>query len=294
MNQPSRDRELFGTLLASTPARARSWKSLGIAIALHAAIITIAIVTFKPFISNPDEEEVHPLSIIIVEEDAVAELPNPFARATEPVAAAPLTPKRPEEQLVYKAGPLAPIVIEAGPPVDAPADEPEDRVGGERGGVVGGSLSSRLLPRVADPRIVGMTPRAFPPAEKTGAEALRERISDRLSVYNDSVAEEAEAARRATDWTVRDKNGGRWGVAPDGIYLGKIKLPQVALSPSPGKRDEINARVRDFNEIERQAMLEESRSSFKERVQAIRQRKEKERAEKRKKQEEDKPITESR
>ena len=149
------------------------------------------------------------------------------------------------------------------------------------------------MPAGADPRIIGATPRAFPPAEKTGAEALRERLSNSLSAWNDSVAAEAEAARRATDWTVRDKNGGRWGVAPDGIYLGKIKLPQVALAPHAGRRDEINARNRDFNEIEKQAYLEESRASFKERVQSIRERKERERAEKRKKAEE-KPITESR
>ena len=88
---------------------------------------------------------------------------------------------------------------------------------------------------------------------------------------------------------VRDKNGNRWGFAPDGIYLGKIKLPPVALKPSPGKRDEIAARNRDYNEIEKQAYLEESRSSFKERVQAIRERKDRERAEKRKT--EEKPIT---
>ena len=47
------------------------------------------------------------------------------------------------------------------------------------------------------PRIVGATPRAFPPAEKTGAEALRERLSNSLSAWNDSVAAEAEAEDKA-------------------------------------------------------------------------------------------------
>jgi hypothetical protein len=293
MSTPSKDRELFGTLLASTPAKARSWRSLGIAVSLHAALITLAIVTFKPFVTSNETEEEHPLSIMIVEEDAVQPLPNPFARASAP-AAAPLRPIRKEdEQIVYRPGPLEPIVIEEGPPAPSTTVEPEGVAGGQAGGVSGGSLSGRLMPAGADPRIIGATPRAFPPAEKTGAEALRERLSNSLSAWNDSVAAEAEAARRATDWTVRDKNGGRWGVAPDGIYLGKIKLPQVALAPHAGRRDEINARNRDFNEIEKQAYLEESRSSFKERVQSIRERKERERAEKRKKVEE-KPITESR
>ena len=293
MSNPSKDRELFGTLLASTPAKARSWKSLGIAVFLHVAFITLAVVTFKPFVTNNEIEEDHPLSIIVVEEDAVQELPNPFARAELP-AAAPLRPARKQdEEIVYRPGPLESIVIEEGPPVPSTTVEPEGVSGGQAGGVSGGSLSGRLMPAGADPRIVGATPRAFPPAEKTGAEALRERLSNSLSAWNDSVAAEAEAERRSMDWTVKDKNGGRWGVTPDGIYLGKIKLPQVlAMKPSPGKRDEINARVRDFNEIEKQAYLEESRSTFKGRVQSIRERKDKERAEKRK-QSEEKPITES-
>ncbi|HET9441490.1 MAG TPA: hypothetical protein VFO52_15040 [Longimicrobiales bacterium] len=289
MSIPSSERQLFGILLASTPARTRSWKSLSIALAIHAALIAAAVLTFKPFQSSVEEEKSHPLNIIIVEEDAVANIPNPFVRSA-PVAAQPAAqPARPREELVYRPGPLAPIVIESGPPQPA---EPEPGEGGVVGGTGRGGLSSRLLPGKIDPRITSAT--AFPPADKTGAEALRERISDRLSVFNDSMLAEAEAERRSKDWTVTDKNGGRWGIAPDGIYLGKVKLPAVAFSPPAGRRDEINGRVRDFNEIERQVMFEESRSSFKERVESIRQRKAREREEKRKKAEESKPITESR
>jgi hypothetical protein len=204
------------------------------------------------------------------------------------LAAAP-APRRREEELIYRPGPLEPIVIDPNArPVPA-TDEPE--VTGVPGGVPGGSLSGRLLPNHADPRIT--TPSAFPPAAATPAERLRARISDQLAEYNDSVA--ADEAARYTDWTVRGKDGSRWGVTTDTIYLGRIAIPtkRVAFQPPPGKRDEINARVRDFNEIERQAMLEESRSSFKERVESIRKRKDRERAEKKKKAD-DKPITESR
>jgi hypothetical protein len=290
MGNPSNERELFGTLLSSTPAPVRAWKSLAIAIGLHVALITIAIVTFKPFQPRPEVEEAHPLNIIVVEEDAVAPLPNPFVRSPPPSTVAIVQPRPREEELTYRPGPLAPIVIDAAPSGPPTVEPPENGVLGNTG-----SLSTRLLPGRIDPRITSAT--AFPPPEKTGAEAVRARISDRLSVWNDSMYAEAEAERRATDWTVRDKNGGRWGVAPDGIYLGKVKLPQVAFSPAPGKRDEVNNRKRDFNEIEQQVMREESRSSFKERVQAIRQRKERERAEQQRekqKKTDDKPITESR
>ncbi len=285
MNRPSRDRELFGTLLASTPPRSRSWKSLGIAIGLHAAFITLAIVTFKPFQSRITEEELQPIPMIIVEDDAVQPLPNPFARATPPQQVAVAPRGRPQEELVYRPGPLAPIITD---PNAAETLEPDDA--GVSGNVEGGSLSSRLVPNV-DPRIT--SPTAFPPAGKTPAEVVRARISDRLSAFNDSMAAEADA--RYTDWTIKNKDGSRWGVTTDTIYLGSIKIPtkRVAFQPPAGKRDEINGRVRDYNEIERQAMFEESRASFKDRVQSIRARKDQERAEKKKKQD-DKPITESR
>ena len=288
-SEPSKDRELFGTLFASKPRRSRSWNSLGIALVLHLVLITTAIVTFKPFAPRLSDEEFQPIPIVIVEDEAVHDIPNPFVRATPaPVAAAP-APPRPREELVYRPGPLAPIVIDPNARAVPSNEEPEPE--GATGGVTGGTLSGRLLPRNIDPRIT--TPSAFPPAEKTGAEAVRERISDRLTAYNDSVA--AEEAARYTDWTVRGKDGTRWGVTTDTIYLGRIAIPtkRVAFQPPAGKRDEINARIRDFNEIERQAMLEESRSSFKERVESIRKRKDRERAEKKKKPE-DKPITESR
>jgi hypothetical protein len=289
-SSPSKDRELFGTLLASKPRRSRSWKSLGIAIVVHVALVTIAIVTFKPFQPRPEQEDFQPLTVMIVEDNAVQELPSPFARAAgapQAVTAATPATRKKQDELIYRPGPLAPIVTDPNAAVTAEPDE-----NGISGAGEGGSLSSRLLPRGGDPRITA--PTAFPQAEKTGVEAVRERISGRLSAFNDSVA--ADAAARYTDWTLTSKDGTRWGVTTDTIYLGSIKIPtkRVAFSPPAGKRDEIAARNRDFAEIEKQAMLEESRSSFKERVQSIRARKDAERAAKKRKTEESKPITESR
>ncbi len=285
---PPKDRELFGTLLSSRPRRTRSGKSLAIAVGIHLAVVAIAIVTFKPFQPREAHEEFQPISIVVVEDDAVQQLPNLFVRSEpQPVVAAAPAPAKRSEELIYRPGPLAPIVND---PSAAPiTEEPDDN--GLSGDPAGGSLSSRLLPRGGDPRITA--PTAFPPAELTGAEAVRARIADRLSEYNDSLA--ADAAARYTDWTVKGKDGARWGVTTDTIYLGSIKIPtkRVAFAPPAGKRDEINARLRDYNEIEKQAMLEESRSSFKERVQSIRARKDQERAA-RNKRPEDKPITESR
>jgi hypothetical protein len=291
MNDP-RERELFGTLLASTPQKARSWNSLALAIVIHAVLITAAVVTFEPFEPGAEEEQIAPLNIVIVEEDAVASLPNPFARpAASPVAAAPRTEKK-EEQLVLRAGPLAPITEVQGPPTEEPADEVTGVEGPTTGGRSGGTLADRLRPGYVDPRITTTT--AFPPAEKTGAEALRERILGQITVYNDSIAEDAAIRRRDSDWTLKGKNGERWGVSEEGLHLGKITIPAkaIAFTPPPGRREEIAARVRDYHEIERQVMLEESRASFKDRVESIRARKDRERADKQKKEaEKPKPIT---
>jgi hypothetical protein len=292
MNNPQ-ERELFGTLLASTPQKARSWKSLALAVVIHAVLISAAIVTFEPFQPSLDEEPVVPLNIVIVEEDAVAPLPNPFARpSAAPAAAAAPRPEKKEEQLILRPGPLAPITDVQGPPTEETSDDVRGVEGPTTGGQRGGTLAERLRPGYVDPRITTTT--AFPPAEKTGAEALRERILGQITAYNDSIAEDAAIRRRDSDWTLKGKNGERWGVSEEGLHLGKITIPAkaIAFTPPPGRREEIAARVRDFHEIERQVMLEESRASFKDRVESIRARKDRERAEKKRKEaEKPKPIT---
>ena len=288
MNPPSKERELFGTLLASTPARTRSWRSFGIALGIHGAFLAVLIITFKPFQNRESEEETAPINMIMVDEDdAVATLPNPFVRAI-PAPVVVAAPRPTEEQLILPRGPLTPIVIDSRAPASTEVTtEPTGRRG------TAAPLSERLLPTYIDPRVATTT--AFPPAEKTPAEVVRARISDRLTRWNDSIAAEIALDAKEDDWTLKGKDGKRWGVTNDTIYIGNFKMStkRIAFQPPPGRREEIAGRLRDFNEIEQQAYLEESRSSFKERVKTIRERKDRERAEKKKKAEE-KPITESR
>jgi hypothetical protein len=152
---------------------------------------------------------------------------------------------------------------------------------GAPGGVVGGSgrtLGDRLTPP-ADPILFGHVQ----PAPATGIAGVRERVAGSIQAINDSVAAEVAAAERATDWTVKDKDGKRWGVSPGKLHLGDITLPlPLAFATPPGRRDEMNARVRSYNEIEAQSSRAQIKDSFQERVKAIRARKDRERAEKRK------------
>jgi hypothetical protein len=139
----------------------------------------------------------------------------------------------------------------------------------------GSSAAERLRYRMGSAEV--WRPQApLPPAgEPSPDEVVRGRVASQLQEYNDSVSAEAAARARATDWTVKDKDGGRWGVSPGAIHLGSVTLPlPFELSPPP----EVAARVRSWSEIQDQAARVETREVFDERVRAIRERAEQERA----------------
>jgi hypothetical protein len=121
----------------------------------------------------------------------------------------------------------------------------------------------------------------LPAEELTPDERVRARVAAQLQQYNDSVAAEEEARARALDWSVKTEDGGRWGISPQGVHLGSITVPRW-LIPTPQtsqeKRAEYAGRERNWSEIQRQAERMEIRDVFDERVRAIRERAEQERA----------------
>jgi hypothetical protein len=108
--------------------------------------------------------------------------------------------------------------------------------------------------------------------ELTDEEKLRLRLTARIDAYNDSVAAEGLARERATDWTVPDGEGGKWGVSPGKVHLGGITIPLPVTLASPGRREEVAARTRNWTETRTQAARAEADDNFKERVKAIRER----------------------
>lgn len=125
------------------------------------------------------------------------------------------------------------------------------------------------------------------PPPRSAEQVMEERISSRIAAYNDSLAMEVARRERATDWTVRDGSGGRWGVSgeqvgvlsPGAIHLGDITIPlPIQFTPSPEKREEVAGRVRNWNEIQRQAALVETREIQADRIRAMRERAAAERA----------------
>lgn len=176
------------------------------------------------------------------------------------------------------APPLATRIEEREPPLPTtPAPRRTPVPGGVAPRAEPGAVSpvERLAPRMGDPRL-WVRPTAPPPPEQSDIERARERVYGRIEALNDSLAAEADAARRATDWTV-EKNGKKWGVSPGKIHLGGIELPlPINFSPPPEARDRQNKDA----EIRKQGDQARSRESFDDRVKQIRERKEKERKEK--------------
>ncbi|MBI4541030.1 MAG: hypothetical protein HY704_16130 [Gemmatimonadetes bacterium] len=163
-----------------------------------------------------------------------------------------------------------PVPAQPGP---AAADRPGPAAGGRAP-----TAAERLRPRLGDPRLWRPPDEAL--TRLTPEERMRIRLYVTLEAINDSLAAEADAVARATDWTITDKDGNRWGVSPGQIHLGKITLPlPVGFVAPPGKRQEAEARMRDASDLERGAAAAQAQEVWKERAKAIRERKDRERAE---------------
>ena len=140
------------------------------------------------------------------------------------------------------------------------------------------TVAERLRPRMVDRRLwAPVDVPAWAEEEALTTEDVEGRIARRLGVWNDSATAAAERARRATDWTVEDSSGGRWGISPGRIHLGKLTLPLPLMLPPPS--GPVGERVDEWSEIQDQAAREAARQSFEDRVRAIRERREREREE---------------
>ncbi len=168
---------------------------------------------------------------------------------------------------------ISPVEEPAGAPVAPDVDE---RPGP---GLVppGPSVAERLRPFLADPRLwVELDPDLN---ELTLGQILELELSGRIAEWQDSLESAIAAERALTDWTYTDGEGKRWGIAEGKIYLGDVALPMpFAFGTAVGKRDEVNRRAWEWEEIQRGAASGAMRDSWKERAQAIRARRDRERA----------------
>lgn len=226
--------------------------SLAVSVALHVlavVIYTLLLGEGAPVVevATPPGDVVRPQGVEVVE---IAELPEPEPEAVE-------EPEEPEPEPEAPQPQPAPA-----PEVSEPAtDEPEAPVR---------SAAERLRPpdegdariwRPVDPSLT----------ELTDEQRARIRVYARLESLADSLLTEEERARAARDWTYRDDQGNRWGVADGKIYLGDMSLP-FPFSFSAPPTAEAGQRQWEWDDARRgarDALVEESRE---ERAEAIRER----------------------
>jgi len=138
-------------------------------------------------------------------------------------------------------------------------------------------LAERLRPYLRDERLWRTLPPAF--FELTLEQREELIVADRLSAWLDSVNAQIAAEEALTDWTVTDGQGGRWGISPGKLHLGDLTLPLPINFGTPvGRRDETRALEWQWEEVMRQAARADVEMTWRERSEAIRARRDRERA----------------
>jgi len=135
------------------------------------------------------------------------------------------------------------------------------------------TAAERLRPNVRDRRLWAPLPEEYTQLTLEQREELA--LAGRLAEWYDSVqaAQAAEAAM--TDWTFTDGDGKRWGVADGKLYLGGFALPMPTFGAAPGAARE---RAWEWGELARQGNAMAIQGTIKERMEAIRARRDRERA----------------
>lgn len=233
--------------------RARERRVLWVGLAVSAAIHLLVLGWAGGWL-EPDPTPTRPTGTVVAE-------PPGGMRAIELV-----TPSEPERPRTPEVPEQPEREAESAPPVVARADRstsPADSI----------SAADRLAPRVVDPRL--WEPMVLLPLELS-IEDVEARVGAAIEMMSDSALAEAEAAVRARDWTVEDDSGGRWGISPGKIHLGKVTLPLPIWIPVSVEDDLEQQRWYGLDrDLERARILE----SFQERVKAIRERRDRERTE---------------
>lgn len=181
----------------------------------------------------------------------------------------PDDPENPVQELEEAVEETAPTegrgVFPAGDPTDS---LPDVTVGGR-------SAADRLRPRAGDLRL--WAPIDPDLTALTDEQIMRLRLIAELEARGDSAAANAERARAALDWTHTDEQGRKWGVSPGKLHLGDITLPLPGFSASPWVREANQDRYWEWDDIDRGAARALAEQTLKERAEAIRRRKDRER-----------------
>jgi hypothetical protein len=250
--------------LGEPASRRARWSSFSVSAAIHAALVLglIAIVPIRRDLTV--QRQTYSDQGIEVWLLPPAEPPPP-----EP---APYVPPAPGGLGAGTAGPIELVQPDIGD-IGAPggADIVLPPLSGS--GSYGETPAERLRPGFSDPRIWAPLPEQY----RTLSPEQREEvlIATRFQAWNDSVAAAAAAEAAMRDWTFTDGDGDRWGVSDGQLHLGGLTIPlPFTMQGSSAQRDY----MRSFDEMSRHGATALIQQSVRERQEAIRARRDAERA----------------
>lgn len=191
-----------------------------------------------------------------------------LSETAAPPTPVPDEPREPEPEDEAPAEEPEPSAVAA----DEPAEDEEESPGETA------TTAERLRPPPAeegDARIwrpVAPERTALSPEDRA-----RLRVYGRLDALADSLLTEEERARAAREWTYTDEDGRTWGVTPEGIHLGGFSIPLPFSFSRPPSADDAAARW-EWGDVRRGAGAARVWETREERAEAIRERKNAERA----------------
>ena len=181
----------------------------------------------------------------------------------DPTAEAPDEPTDPVSEIEVE-------VADVGPPLPDIIDLSEPPRGRRAADVLRVRSSDARLWREAMPELF----------ELTDAERMELQLAGRLEEWADSVFDAVAAEYALTDWTRTDDQGRRWGFSPGQIHLGDITLPMpFYFSGNSMQREQLARRAWEDQDILSGANAQALRSSWRERAEAIRRRRDRDREE---------------
>ena len=265
--------------------RGRSHASLVVSLAIHLAVaVGLLNIVFRYDIGSLGVVE-HRIQSTPERVRYVRFVPQPSAGGGPASASRPAT-RRPTATVRLRAPRQVPVGIPAPSSARAAAPGPEDRSGGAGRGI-DVTPATGVQPSYADPRLWPQ-PGPFTPVPKTTAQRADSAVKAAFGLFADSMAmAEANRGRAPGDWTMKDKNGRKWGWDQSGIHLGKVKIPQAVLSllplnvqANPTFNDPVTVREAAFRRADLQyhANRAVTEDEFRRAVKRIRERKDRERA----------------
>lgn len=274
--------------------RAVVWLS----VVVHLAVLALFIVFLRlgsPIVRTeaPPSRPVQYFDLDFPGASAPVGIPAPSRAAAAAPTAAPganrvngRAAREESEPLVFPNFPSNPEpgAATGGAQAGAGAENPSGTGGAEGTGEAqnGAGIGDRLRPGYRDSRLY--VDQKIEELKKTDTrsdiEKYRERLRSLIEASNDSAW--AQGSHPNTDWTVRDRDGRKWGVDEKGVHLGGITIPK-ALVPNPratGTNEKIEAerqKEKDRQAIQAQEAARDRKEAQDRAIRETRARKEAER-----------------